>query len=137
MPASTGINSGGMAAIYLDDVKVVHSTNATLTISRGMRDITSKDSSNWLDKRPGMAEWSISGDFFFAEDAAEGLSEAFADIKDGTAVDAAWSTGNSGDNKYSGTAYCSEVSVSAGIDTDSQTWSMTYTGTGALTESTI
>lgn len=135
--ASTGINRGGLAAIYVDSTKVAHSTNATLSIELGVRDATTKDSSVWVDNLEGLANWSVEGDFYFAEDAGEGFSELFSDLSGRTTVTVMYSTEVAGDNKYSGTAYVTSLSRSAGIDSDNETFSASFTGTGALTEATV
>lgn len=135
--ASTGKNRGGLAAIYIAGVKVTHSTNATLSISQDVRDVTTKDVSRWKSNLEGLASWEISGEFFYAEDATEGFTHSFADLNTGTAVTAMYSTGVSGDKTYSGSAYITSMSRTAGTDSDTETWSITLTGAGTLTEGTV
>lgn len=135
--ASTGINRGGLAAIYIAGVKVTHSTNATLSISQDVRDVTTKDTSRWKTNLEGLASWEMSGDFFFAENATEGFTHSFADVNTGAAVTVMWSSGISGDKTYSGSAYITSMSRTAGTDGDSETFSISFTGAGTLTEGTV
>lgn len=135
--ASTGKNRGGLCAIYVDGVKVTHSTNASLSVELSTRDVTSKDSSGWTENAEGLKSWSITGEFFFAENATEGFTHVYADLDGRTTVTAMYSSGVSGDKKYSGSAYVTSLSRSSGIDSDTETWSITLTGAGALTEGTV
>jgi len=135
--ASTGVNRGGLAAIYVADVKVAYSTSATLNIELGVRDITTKDSSTWIDQAEGLASWSMDCDNLFAEDAAEGFSDLFSDLSGRTSVTVMYSSEVTGDLDYSGTAYVTSLSRSSGLDSDSETYTASFTGTGSLTEAAV
>lgn len=134
---STGPNRGGLAAIYVDGVKVGYSTNASISIEMGTRDVTTKDSDKYVENLEGLISWSASGDFIFAEDATEGFEELFDDVDNRRTVTFLWSTNVSGDVTLGGNAYVTSLNRTAGIDSDTETFSASFTGAGTLTKSTV
>jgi len=135
--ASTGINRGGLAAVYVASVKVTHSTNANLNIEMETRDMTTKDSATWKDTGEGYLSWSMDAEFYVAEDATEGFEELFDDIIARTAVTIKYSSAVSGDVEYRGSAFVTGLTRSAGLDGDNETYTVTFTGNGALSKATI
>ena len=130
---------GGYCAIYIDTVKIAHSTNASFEMSMSTRDTTSKDVSGYETRAEGLLTWSMSGDFYFAEDAAAGagFEDLWDDMHARTSVTALYSNANTGDVEYSGTGWITSLSRSGGIDSDNESFSVSLEGTGAIAKATI
>ncbi len=137
MAASTGINRGGLSALYEGGVKITHLTNASFSIDLGVRDATSKDSSVWIDNLAGLGSWSMDGEAWFAENATEGYEELFDLMIARTAVTIKYSSAVADDIEYSGTGYITGLVRSSALDSDNESYTVTVTGTGALAKATI
>jgi len=129
--ATTGIINGTNIGIYIGGTKVNHCDSGSISLSHGLRDATSKDSGGWSESLEGLREWSLDGSGFVALDATYGLVELEGVLTARTAVTVRFSTETSGDEYFEGTAFLTEVSVDAAVE-DSTTFSMSFTGTGAL-----
>ena len=134
--ATTGKFNGTDILVYVDGVAVAHATSHSLNINADMIDATTKSSAGWKDILPGLRDWSIDCEGLVAYDAAEGFSEAFADINSRTQVVVKFSTEETGDKRYTGNAYVSSLSSSAPLE-DVVTYSLSFTGDGALSEETV
>lgn len=134
--ASTGINNGTLVALYIGGTKVSHSTNCSLEINNETIDVSTKDSGGWRDILAGMRSWSMSGDFFQAEDGTLNFEDAFDDVNGRTSVTARISTAVTGDVYYEGTAYVTSISMSGGVE-DAHVYSMSLEGTAALSKGTV
>jgi len=134
------INRGGLAALYNGTTKIADCTNATVSAELGLRDATTKDSSTWVDNLEGLASWSMTGEFYFDEGTLgddDGADDLFTLLSGRTSLTAMYSPEVSGDSKYSGTGYVTSWSKTSGIDSDNESYSITITGTGALTQATV
>lgn len=119
-------------------IAITHQTNASLSCSADMIDVTTKDSGGDRELLPGTRSWTMSGEGGFAFDAPNGYSALFAAWKNGTVVTPVLQTAVTGDKKYSGSAYLSSLEMtSSGAGGDMVTFSYTLEGTGGLTEATI
>lgn len=134
--ATTGKFNGTDILVYVDGVAVAHATSHSLNVNADMIDATTKSSAGWKDILPGLRDWSIDCEGMVAYDAAEGFSEAFADINSRTQVVVKFSTEETGDKRYTGNAYVSSLSASAPLE-DVVTYSLSFTGDGALSEETV
>ena len=134
--ATTGKFNGTDILVYVDGVAVAHATSHSLNVNADMIDATTKSSAGWKDILPGLRDWSIDCEGMVAYDAAEGFSEAFADINSRTQVVVKFSTEETGDKRYTGNAYVSSLSSSAPLE-DVVTYSLSFTGDGALSEETV
>lgn len=134
--ATTGKFNGTDILVYVDGVAVAHATSHSLNVNADMIDATTKSSAGWKDILPGLRDWSIDCEGLVAYDAAEGFSEAFADINSRTQVVVKFSTEETGDKRYTGNAYVSSLSASAPLE-DVVTYSLSFTGDGALSEETV
>jgi len=54
--------NGTLVAVLSGSDKILHSTNATLTSSRNLFDITTKDDGGWAKHDQGMGSWEITGE---------------------------------------------------------------------------
>ena len=134
--ATTGKFNGTDLLVYVDGVAVAHATSHTLNINVDMIDATTKSSAGWKDILPGLKDWSIDFEGLVAYDAAEGFSELFADIGSRTQVTVKFSTEETGDDRYTGTAYVASLSASAPLE-DVVSYSGSFAGDGVLTEETV
>lgn len=126
---------------------IAAATNASIEISMDTKDVITKDSANgaWTTVTPNKLSWSGSSDNLFeleADGAAyDTLFEYMTNktkvyVKFGTAKNFTASNGwtlNQG--LYSGEVYITSLSLSAGADDNAQ-FSVSFTGTGALTKIT-
>lgn len=133
---STGINNGTLLTIYVGGTAVAHSTSASLSLNMSTRDATTKSSSGWSDKLEGVRDWSMSGECFFAEDAAYGYEDIFDLVNGRTTATVKYSSSVTGDKEYTGTAYFTSLERTAPTE-DSETYSFSLEGTGALAKATI
>ena len=117
-------------------VPVAHSTSASISMSMDLRDSTTKYSRGWQDNLGGLRSYELSGDSFVD-------LTTVADSADVTELWTAWnnreavlvSFGISG-MLYEGSALITSISVDAGVE-DNATFSISLTGTGALTQNGI
>lgn len=126
-------------ALYTGGTPVIVTcqTNMSLTFSTNMFSTSCKDAGAWDAQQPGLKSWGASVEGNFAFDATYGYSELFAAQVAGTAVPVVAQTGVTGDLKYSGTAYVSNLELNSSGNDEAVTFSCELTGTGALVEATV
>lgn len=113
---------------------IAHSTQATLTVNREYRDVTTKDSNHFQEHLPGLTNFEITTDAlqdFLAElDFQEGLTQ----LKSGDSVTVKFSQRlTSGtDVQVEGSCKVGSIAMDTGVE-DNATYSATFMGTGALT----
>lgn len=118
---------------------IVRATTASLEISVDMPDATTKDSAGWAEFFAGVRSWTLSSD---------GLVN-YANVTNGvetdelvgmliarTAVTVEFATSTTGDMKLSGSAFVTSISQTADMESPSG-YSVTFQGTGALTQATV
>lgn len=116
-------------------VAITHQTDASLSLSADMIDVTTKDSGGDRELLPGTRSWTMSGSAMVADDAANGYTSLFSAWKNGTTVTVVIGTAVTGDKKYSGSALLSSLEkTGSGAGGDAIQFSYTLEGTGALTE---
>lgn len=108
-----------------------------INLNMDMRDITCKDDGENANQMPGLTSWDMSFSGMFAFDATNGFSALFSIWKNRTKTGVVWQNGNAGDKKYAGDAYITNLKGSAQGTNQSTTFSGSWQGVGALTESTI
>lgn len=117
---------------------VAHSTSANLTITRELRDITTKDSSGSQENAEGLLSFEISTDALQDFAADLDFQDFFNDIGSTTAVTVRFAqrdTGGGTDKYYEGSAFITSLSMDAGVE-ENATYSATFTGTATLSEGT-
>ena len=123
------INTDHTASGAPSDV-LLHCTSASLSVSRDLRDSTTKSSLGWQTNLPGLKSWEISGDGFAdfsgTNDIKDLIDEMILDSNPEVKVSFGTSSGI-----YSGTAIISSASIDAGVE-ENATYSLTLTGTGTL-----
>jgi predicted secreted protein len=134
--ATTGPFDGKELLVYSDGVAIASAKSHTLNFNSATIDVTTKDSNGWKDILPGNKDWSIDCEALVAFDDTEGAEELFTDFSAGTKVVLKFSTEETGDSRWTGSAYIETGSISA-PEGDAVSYSCTFVGDGALTMETI
>lgn len=122
--------------VYVGSNPIAHSTSATLTIEQDLPDATTKSSGGWADHINGLKSWSIDFDGLVDYSASYGVEELFDNLKNGNNVTVKFSTEDSGDSYWTGSASCSNLTMTADMEAP-VSFSGTFTGKGTLTRSTV
>lgn len=143
--ATTGPVNGTLISIYKDVAgslkKIANATSNSIDISKDMIDVTSKDSAGAKEFIAGEYGYTLNVEAIFEDDASVGASQqSFKDLATdllaGTLLTIVMSSNVTGDEKYSGTAFFTSLSLSA-PNNDKATWTGTLQGSGALTIGTV
>lgn len=123
--------------IYVGATAITCQLNASISQSTNMFQTTCKDSAANSSFLPGAKEWTISGSANFSFDASYGYEDLW-DLWDAqTAVTPIFQTGVTGDLKWSGSSYISELNATSdGVDAAVE-YDVSFQGTGTLTKATI
>ena len=142
---TTGPVNGTLISIYKDVAgslkKIANATSHSIDISKDMIDVTSKDSAGAKEFIAGEYGYTLNVEAIFEDDASVGASQqSFKDLATdllaGTLLTIVMSSNVTGDEKYSGTAFFTSLSLSA-PNNDKATWTGTLQGSGALTIGTV
>ncbi|MFL5731463.1 MAG: phage tail tube protein [Cytophagaceae bacterium] len=134
--ASTGINNGTLISVFVNGVAIAYCTSHKMDFTQGTRDASNKSSGGYKEILPAQRSWSIDFEALFAENASYGFTQLHGLIDNRTAVTLVWSSGVTGDYKYTGTAYLTKLSMDAKNE-DNQTYSGTFEGSGPITPATV
>ena len=134
--ATAGITNGTLISLYVAGTKISAGTSMDLDISMATRETTNKDSAGWKSALGSTMSWSCSSEQMFAEDSTYGYDDLFAVLTARAAVPVMVSSGVSGDKKYSGSALLTNLKRTAPLE-GNVTFTVSFEGTGALTEATI
>ena len=138
--ATSGIINGTKFGIYEDSKLIAYATSGSISINHSSRETSNKEDLGWKTVMEGQRDWEIS---------CEGMV-AFLDLDGGAIVDEIFTTyittrgtytisfesSETGDKKWSGKGYISSISVDAPNE-ESSTYSVSFTGTAALTQATV
>lgn len=123
--------------IYVGATAITCQLNASITQSTNMFQTSCKDSAANSEFLPGSKEWSISGSANFSFDATYGYEDLWDIWSAQTSVTPIFQTGVTGDLKWSGSSYISELNATSdGVDAAVE-YDVTFQGTGALTKATV
>lgn len=132
--ATTGIMPGTLMVVYVDGVKIALLTTNSFSDSTPTRETANKDAGNYVTRLPNRSTWSASASAFYA---SSGSFKALKAKKDARAtVVLLFSTGVTGDQKYTGNAYITELSADF-PDDDNSTFNVSFEGDGQLSESDV
>ena len=134
--ASTGILNGTLAKIQVAGTTVAHLTSNSLTFDMSTRDASTKDSNGWREALEGQKSFSGSAEGFFAEDASYGYEDLYDVFTARTLVTVTWTTDVVGDMEYAGSRYITSLERTDGLE-ESSTFSVSFEGTGAITQATV
>lgn len=134
--ATTGIVNGTLICVYINGVKVSNLTTNSHSVQMATRDASTKDSGGWKAVLGGQLSWSANCEGYFAEDATLSYEDIWDLLSARTAATVMISSAVSGDIKYYGSAYITNLERTAGLE-ESVQFTCTLEGTGALTKGTI
>ena len=143
--ATTGPVNGTLIRIYKDVSgtlkKIANATSNSLDISKDMIDVTSKDSAGAKEFIAGEYGYTLNVEAIFEDDSSVGAGQIsykdlVTDLLAGTLVTIVMTSNVTGDEKYTGSAFFSSLSLSA-PNNDKATWTGTLQGSGALTLGTV
>ena len=113
---------------------MAHATSASFSISRDLRDSTTKSSLGWQENLAGLMSWEMSGDAFVdiaATDASMADCFNLLTASDSSStVTVVFTVGTAGDT-YTGQAFVTSISADAGVE-ENDTFSISLTGTSDL-----
>lgn len=134
--ASTNVFNGTLIGVYVGGTLIAKSTSCSLDIQHSTRNSSSKDSGGWEEALGGSRNWTVSGDFLDAEDAAYRFDDLFALIGSRAPVTLKVSSEVSGDKYYTGSAILTSLSKECPME-DNVSGAYSFKGTGALSEATV
>ena len=145
---ANGILNGTDLKVYITPdggsaTLIAYATSATINVNHSTRSTSNKESGGWSENMEGMRDWDVSVDAMYAWLDADGaaiggltLSELY-DIMINTRAKASVTFGvtttTGGDTKYTGDVWMTSASLSAPLE-DSSTFSASFQGTGALSQ---
>ena len=140
---ANGILNGTDLKVYDGTTLIAYATNGTININHSPRSISNKESGGYEESMEGMRYWDVSVDAMYAWLDASGsaiagktLSELFTSYIHSRAsftITFGVTTTGTEDTKYSGTVWMTSASLTAPLE-DSATYSASFQGTGALTQ---
>lgn len=136
MAQTTTFLNGTTHKIEFDGTPIGFSKDTSISFSKNVIDTSNKDAGAWATSLGGRNSFTISGSAVLRYDAAEGLSEAFADLVAGTIIPVKITNSNTGDNEFAGNCLLSSLEVDY-PDDDIVSFSFELTGTGAVTFAVI
>ena len=113
---------------------LLHATSASLSVSRDLRDSTTKSSLGFSESLAGLKSWELSGDGFVDFTTTSGTKNAKQLLDQMLLNDpiVEVSFGLVGASvEYTGTAFITSMSIDAGVE-ENATYSVSLTGTGSI-----
>tara|TARA_R110000787_G_scaffold252849_1_gene358267 strand:- start:77 stop:490 length:414 start_codon:yes stop_codon:yes gene_type:complete len=112
---------------------LLHATSASLSVSRDLRDSTTKSSLGFSESLAGLKSWEMSGDGFVdftttGDQNAKQLLDQM--LLDDPVVEVSFGL-TGGSVEYTGTAFITSMSIDAGVE-ENATYSLSLTGTGSI-----
>jgi len=136
--ATTNVVDGGLLLLKIAGTTVAKATSHSFSINMATRDITNKDSGEYVAKLGGLISWECSADALYAIDAAYGFEDLFTALKARTAVTVLMMrTDVSGDAYYTGSGFITSLEVTGGNEGENATYSVSIEGTAEPTKADI
>lgn len=136
--AVNDIINGTDLRVYQGGTAIGEATTSTLSISRELREILTKDSpsSGWRSVSPARKSATCTVEALYSETTSNVSPDTLFDALDnGTALELKLSDEVSGNNFYSFCAYCTSFEVNTPVE-DNVSYSVTFEVTGAVARST-
>ncbi len=143
--ATTGVFNGTSLVVLIGSEVVAHATSCSLSFSVDLPDSTDKESQGWTNHIGGAKSWSLTTDGLATVDPAATASyyttgELMTAIANRTAVTVKFTTVSgttpvTGDLYWTGSAFIESMDITADMESP-VTYSVSFTGTGALTQAT-
>tara|TARA_R100001530_G_scaffold136373_1_gene116810 strand:+ start:291 stop:722 length:432 start_codon:yes stop_codon:yes gene_type:complete len=142
--ATSGIINGTKFGIYEDSKLVAYATSGSISINHSARETSNKEDLGWKTVMEGQRDWEISveGMVAFLDLSAGAIAGSTVDelftsyITTRGTYTISFESSESGDKKWSGKGYISSISMDAPNE-ESTTYSVSFTGTAALTMATV
>tara|TARA_R110000824_G_scaffold68953_2_gene177759 strand:+ start:857 stop:1288 length:432 start_codon:yes stop_codon:yes gene_type:complete len=142
--ATNGVINGTKFGVYAAGTKIGYATSASISMNHNLRDTSTKDSAGWRDQLEAQRDWEVSveGMLIFLDGSGSAISDLTMNelystyIATRTEFTLMFSTEVTGDLKWSGQAFMTSLSADTPNE-DSSTWSGSFSGTGALTQSAV
>ena len=142
--ATNGVINGTKFGVYAAGTKIGYATSASISMNHNLRDTSTKDSAGWRDQLEAQRDWEVSveGMLIFVDGSGSAISDLTMNelystyIATRTEFTLMFSTEVTGDLKWSGQAFMTSLSADTPNE-DSSTWSGSFSGTGALTQSAV
>ena len=124
------------------NILVAFAQSGTLNVNLSTRDISNKESNGWAEAMEGARNWDISVDGAYAwtdiggsvlSNGADDLLNTYIITRTSLVVRYESVVATTGNTYYQGTAWLTSFSVSAPTE-DTATYSLSFTGTGGLTQ---
>ena len=130
--------NGTNLVIKVGGLPIMKATTASLELSVDMPDATTKDSQGWAEFFAGVRSFTLSSDGLidYATSASVETDELVGMLIARSPIAIEFATSTAGDMKLSGSAYVSSISQTADMESPSG-FSVTFQGTGALTQGTV
>jgi predicted secreted protein len=140
---TTGIFNGTNLVVLVGTEVVAHSTSCSLSVSADLPDATTKSSGGWADEIAGLRSWSLTTDGLATVDPTGAnfvVGDIFTSMYNRTKVTVKFTTVSGstpvvGDLIWSGEAFIESLDVTADMESPA-TYSVSFTGTGVLTQAT-
>jgi len=134
--ATVGIVNGHYLRFYNGGSPIARAVSCTLSFSAETLDFSTKDSASggpagWREVAPGQKSASGSTEGLFAED-ANAVSVLYSAFANGTELSLTFTTGESGDSIWSGTAIVTSLEINA-ANNENVTYSCSFEFTGEVT----
>lgn len=133
---ATARHKGNDVTLSINGSPIAHTQSATLTINQEQLDATGKDDSRWKKNIVGDRDYELSVENLVDFTSSMGLDNLADMIDNGASADFEFTTGDTGDIKYTGTVNLSTLEYNANHNEVSG-YSGTLVGTGALTKTTL
>jgi predicted secreted protein len=128
--------NGTKFLVYVEGSPIAYSTSATLNINTDLPSCASKDSGGWEEVMHGLRDWSIDVDGLVQFDNYFAADDLVKLLLNRTAVTVKFATTDTGDTYWEGEAKLQSDSITADMEQPT-TQSVTFIGSGALTEMTV
>jgi predicted secreted protein len=133
----SAIQNATVMGMYVNgSVKIANAVSHDLDLTMAVRDTTNKDNAGWQTGLGGLKSWTCSAEAMFDPSANYTFDQLFALFDARTAITVYLSSAQTGEKKYSGSALI--TSLKKGMpNEENTTFSVSFQGTGALTETII
>ena len=133
---TSGIVNGTLIGVYVDGTLVARAVSGDLDLTMATRDTSNKDTGGWEESLEGRMSWSCSAEGMMVQNLSGNYSTLFAKLTARATVTVMLSSTVTGDKKWSGSAFITNLKLTA-ADQSNTTFSCSFKGTGALTETTL
>lgn len=131
--ATTGVLSGNLVLLKVNDNTLVCSTGLSVSMSADVIDATCKDNNGARQVLAGQKNWSVSVDALQVWSADDQVEDMFDLFWAGSNQAVSWGTGITGDPVWTGNARISSLDMEFPLN-DVCTFSMTFEGSGILSQ---